>query len=279
MIELVLHPTLLAQLNEVEQLEIAMHKAVIARLQSLGRTAEFLDIDGGTLFYCGPQSFLTQGLGIGSQPSIEHEAEVLNSIEAFYAKFQEPVNLEVGLHCRIPFLQELATRGYVPIETSNVLVLDLENYTSDSTNSELIISSLDTNSQDVEKEYTAIIQGFGLVVDDENLDFQSVFYSSENHFSFSVNYQDQTIGGGSVFLHQDLAYLAGASVLSNFRGLGAHKQLLDHRLAFAKERGIKKVYVVTPVASASEYNMYKLGFRLLGSRVKWTKNNYSDLLN
>lgn len=60
MIELVLHSALLAQLTKVEQLEIAMHKAVIARLQSLGRTAEFFDIDGGTLFYCGQQSFLTQ---------------------------------------------------------------------------------------------------------------------------------------------------------------------------------------------------------------------------
>lgn len=272
MIELVLHPVLQAQLNEVEQLEIAMHKAVIARLQSLGRAAEFQDIDGGTLFYCGPQSFLTQGIGIGAQPSFEREDEVINNIEAFYSQFQEPTNLEVGLHCRIPFLQELAKRGYSPIETSNVLVLDLEGYEEQQTNSELIISTLDTNSQDVEKEYSAIIQGFGLPVDTENLDFQSVFYNSENHFAFTVTNQEQTIGGGSVFLRQDLAYLAGASVLSNFRGLGAHKQLLHHRLAFAKERGIKKVYVVTPVASASEYNMYKLGFRLLGSRVKWTKN-------
>ena len=49
MIELVLHLTLQAQLTEVEQLEIAMHKSVITRLQSLGRTAEYLDFDGGTL--------------------------------------------------------------------------------------------------------------------------------------------------------------------------------------------------------------------------------------
>ena len=271
MIEIVLHPTLQAQLTEVEQLEIAMHKAVIARLQSLRRTAEYLDFDGGTLFYCGPQSFLTQGIGIGALPTIESEADLLKTIESFYAQFQELTNLEIGLHCRIPFLQELAKSGYTPVETSNVLMLDLEDYNPKTTNSELIISPLDANSQDVEKEYSAIIQGFGLIVDDENLDFQSVFYTSENHFAFVVNHQDQTIGGGSIFLHQDLAYLAGASVLSNFRGLGAHKQLLDHRLAFAKERGIKKVYVVTPVASASEYNMYKLGFRLLGARVKWCK--------
>ena len=117
MIELVLHPTLQAQLSEVEQLEIAMHKAVVARLQSLRRTAEYLDFDGGTLFYCGPQSFLTQGIGIRALPTIENEADVPKTIEAFYAQIQEPVNLEVGLHCRIPFLQELATRGYVPIET------------------------------------------------------------------------------------------------------------------------------------------------------------------
>jgi hypothetical protein len=272
MIELVLHPTLLAQLTEVEQLEIAMHKAVIARLQSLGRAAAFQDIDGGTLFYCGPQSFLTQGIGIGAQPSLEREDELINNIESFYAQFQEPTNLEVGLHCRIPFLQELARRGYSPIETSNVLVLDLEDYNPLPTNSELLISPLDTNSQDVEKEYSAIIQGFGLQVDSENLDFQSVFYTCENHFAFNVTHKEQVIGGGSIFLHQDFAYLAGASVLANFRGLGAHKQLLHHRLAFAKERGIKKVYVVTPVASASEFNMYKLDFRLLGARVKWTKN-------
>ncbi len=272
MIELVLHSALLAQLTEVEQLEIAMHKAVIARLQSLGRTAEFFDIDGGTLFYCGQQSFLTQGIGIGAQPSLEREDELINNIEAFYAQFQEPTNLEVGLHCRIPFLQELARRGYSPIETSNVLVLDLAEYEEQQINSELIISPLDTNSQDVEKEYATIIQGFGLPVDAENLDFQSVFYTCENHFAFTVTHKEEVIGGGSIFLHKNLAYLAGASILTNFRGLGAHKQLLHHRLAFVKERGIKKVYVVTPVASASEYNMYKLGFRLLGARVKWTKN-------
>ena len=271
MIELVLHPTLLAKLTEVEQLEIAMHKAVIARLQSLGRTAAFQEVDGGTLFYCGPQSFLTQGIGIGSQPTFEREEELINDIEAFYTQFQEPTNLEVGLHCRIPFLQELANRGYTPIETSNVLVLDLEGYKEQQTNSELIISQIDSNSQDVEREYAAIIQGFGLPVDSENLDFQSVFYTSENHFAFTITHLKQTIGGGSIFLHQDLAYLAGASVIANFRGLGAHKELLHHRLAFAKERGIKKVYVITPVASASEYNMYKLGFRLLGARVKWYK--------
>jgi GNAT superfamily N-acetyltransferase len=272
MIELVLHPALQAQLTEVELLEIAMHKSVITRLQSLGFAADYQDSDGGTLFYCGQDSFLTQGIGIGAQETTASESEILNGIEAFYLKFQEPVNLEVGLHARIPFLQELARRGYVPVETSNVLFLYLENYEPNQLDiANLEITQIDGNIAGASKEYEVILQGFGLEVDAGNLEFQSTLYNSDNHYSFAIKNEERTIGGGSVFLHQDMAYLAGASVLTEFRGFGAHKQLLNHRLTFAKEMGMKKVYVITPVASASEYNMYKLGFKLLGARVKWSK--------
>jgi predicted acetyltransferase len=74
-----------------------------------------------------------------------------------------------------------------------------------------------------------------------------------------------------LFIHDEVAMLAGASTIPEGRNNGAQNALLDSRLRFAAEKGCTLAAMATLPGSQSQKNAQKNGFQIAYTRTKWRK--------
>jgi predicted acetyltransferase len=72
-----------------------------------------------------------------------------------------------------------------------------------------------------------------------------------------------------MFVHEDVAVLAGASTIPEARNRGAQNALLSARLRFASENGCKLAMMGASPGSQSQKNAQKNGFNIAYTRIKW----------
>lgn len=89
------------------------------------------------------------------------------------------------------------------------------------------------------------------------------------HFLFAL-VNGEIAGMGALYLHERVGYLAGASTLPAYRGLGCQTALLRERMRLAAEAGCDLLIGNAAVGSVSQRNMEKAGLRLAYTRVLWT---------
>lgn len=271
MIELVLHPQLLSRLRAIDRLEIELHRATRKCLATQGQVTAEKELDGGSAFYMGPGHFFTQVLGMGypNDRPVDEKA-LLDQLEAFFAAWNEPTYIELNLAARLDLFAELARRHYEPIEQSYILWAEIERLSLDYTQpKDWAIRPYAGENSDSEAVLAAIIEGFGLPVNEANQQFQRTYYQAAGMRVWGAYCQGIPAGGGSLYCSGEWAYLSGASITAAYRGQGAHKALILERLAQARQQGARYACVVTPTASVSQYNMEQLGFRVLGARTKY----------
>ena len=76
----------------------------------------------------------------------------------------------------------------------------------------------------------------------------------------------EVAGGASLYLHDGIALLCGASTLPAHRRRGVQAALLHARLAHARAAGCELAAVTTQPGSKSQQNVQRLGFELIYSR-------------
>jgi hypothetical protein len=95
--------------------------------------------------------------------------------------------------------------------------------------------------------------------------------AAEGHCIFASWLGGRMIGGGSLFIHEGVAMLNGASTLAAFRRRGAHSAVHFARLACAFEDGCDLARVVTQPGSTSQRNAERRGFRVAYTRIALTR--------
>lgn len=203
-------------------------------------------------------------------------SEELDRIEDFFFSRNSRVQVVVCPLSHPSLLEELAKRGYTVAEMENVLALPLVAKS---------ITPLPTCEVDVRpvqpgeaREWAqAVARGFteqpefipagsDLKLDKTFIRLLMAGEAAKGYSSFAACLGGSVIGGGSLFIHEGVALLNGASTLAAFRRRGAHSALHFARLTHALDAGCNLARVVTQPGSISQRNAERCGFRVVYTR-------------
>lgn len=228
-------------------------------------------IAGTMAMFAGVGSPITQTfcLGIHDKPSDRD----MDALERFFTSRGSQVFHEVSPHAGADVLAMLTTRGYKPIEISNVLYQEIQGVQGARGAGAQGAQGALTVRQ-VEK-HEAVIYG-GLAVRGwsempEVIPFIHGFALSSVEVAacFVAEHDGELIANAALFMHGGVALLAGASTVPEGRRKGAQQALLAARLRTAAAAGCDLAMVVTAAGSASQRNAERNGFRVAYTRTKW----------
>jgi Acetyltransferase (GNAT) family len=260
----------LAQRIELSEAKAAASAAESMEKSESGRAA-LARIAGGYAVYCGPQSPVTQAIGLGLDGPVS-ETE-FGRLEHFYRSRHEGVRIEACPLADISLFEHIGSRGYRVTEFSNVMVRRLQGGEDFSFFGQGITVDLVTPDQ-IDPWYLTVAQGFseGAPVSQEILDVMRVFAMAPENECYLARVDGRIAGGATLSLRDGVAGLFGASTLTMFRGRGVHTALLNARLARATTAGCDIAACLAQPGSSSQRNLLRKGFQVLYTRVKFEKD-------
>jgi hypothetical protein len=222
-------------------------------------------IAGTLVMFAGVGSPITQTfcLGIHERPG-ERD---FDAIERFFRSRGSAVFHEVSPHAGIDVCAALASRGYKPVELSNVMYQPIDASSDLDVNPNLRIRTVDL----AEADWYATVAARGWSEMPEVLPFIQGFARSSVEVAtcFLAELDGEAIATAALFMHEGVALLAGASTVPEGRRNGAQLALLDARLRLAVSRGCDLAMMVAAPGSASQRNAERNGFRVAYTRTKW----------
>lgn len=231
--------------------------------------AEWTEVGGVYAMFDGPASPITQTFGLGLfEPFLAAE---FDRIEEFFEQRGAPTFHEVCSFVAPETFSLLGARGYSPIEASTVLIRPLS-ATSPAEAGGITVRSIDAAETALwsrvaadgwsseSPEIRPFLEEIGVVV-----------ARARGVTCFIAEREGEPIATAALNVHNGVALLAGAATIPSARRLGAQRELLRARLAFAAARGIELAMVVTQPGSASQRNAERQGFRPVYTRAKWQR--------
>lgn len=222
-------------------------------------------IAGTLVMFAGVGSPITQTfcLGIHQRPG----ARDFDAIERFFSSRGSAVFHEVSPHAGADLYTTLASRGYKPIELSNVMYQPIDASPDLSVNPTLRVRVVEK----AEADWYGTVAARGWSEMPEVLPFIHGFARSSVEVAtcFVAELDGQAIATAALFMHERVALLAGASTVPEGRRNGAQLALLDARLRLAVARGCDLAMMVAAPGSASQRNAERNGFRVAYTRTKW----------
>ena len=231
-----------------------------------------LAVAGGLAGFAGVGSPLTQAFGLGLNGQVTDDD--LQLLEEFFLSQGASVNIEACPLADPSFFALLNTRGYQPIEFSNVLVRELtveDTHLPDSVNSKVRVRIPEAFEADAVT--LTVTKSFfeGGQFTPEILDAFTGLFSAVGSSCFVAEIGEAMAGGATVGLFGGVATLGGAGTLPEYRNRGVQRALIDARLAFAVENGCDLAMVATSPGSGSQRNVERVGFRVVYTRTKFFK--------
>jgi len=232
-------------------------------------------IAGGYAVYCGPQSPVTQAIGLGLDGPISDTE--FNLLEHFYRSRNEAVRLEACPMADASLFEHLGERCYRVTEFSNVMARRLNGSEDFSFFGQGITVDLVQPGQ-IDPWYLTVAQGFseGAPVSQEILDVMKVFAMAPENECYLARVDGRIAGGATLSLRDGVAGLFGASTLLPFRNRGVQTALLNARLARATRAGCDIAACLAQPGSSSQRNIVRKGFQVLYTRVKFEKEWESE---
>lgn len=202
--------------------------------------------------------------------------EEFDAIEDFYFSRNSRAQVVVCPLAHPSLLEGLSKREYTVSEMENVLAmpLDAESVASASA-SKVAVRPVEqgesrewaeTVARGFVEEPEFVPAGSDLKLDETLIRLLMAGEAAEGYFNFASCLGGRMIGGGSVFIHEGVAMLNGASTIAAFRRRGAHSALHFARLAHALTAGCNLARVVTQPGSTSQRNAESRGFRVVYTR-------------
>ena len=226
-----------------------------------------LPVAGRYAMYAGPDSPLTQAIGLGMNGPVA--AADLDQMEEFYRARSTAVHVEL---CPLadPSLPALfAERGYRVEEYSNVLARPLRSNELDAPVQTEVSVRLPLQE---EAELWARTVAAGFADDDalppSLLPLFLTFFDMPTTTCFLASLHGQPAGGGVVAVYEGVAALFATSTRPEFRNRGVQTALLRARLAFAVGAECDVAMVITEPGSTSQRNAERQGFRVMYTRSK-----------
>lgn len=226
----------------------------------------------GTLaMFAGVGSPITQTfcLGMHARP----EERDFEALERFFTSRGSAVFHEVSPHAGVDVLATLARRGYRPIEVSNVMyrqILGAEGAAGASGAGAAGAIHV-RRVEPAEADWYAGLAARGWNEMPEVQPFITGFARSSVDCAtcFVAELDGQAVATAALFMHEDVALLAGASTVPEGRRKGAQNALLDIRLQVAASHGCELAMMVATPGSDSQRNAERHGFRVAYTRTKW----------
>ena len=234
----------------------------------------WIEIAGTYAMFDGIDSPCTQTFGLGlTQPLQTNDIE---SLEAFFYARGATVYHEICPMVDESVISLLNRRGYRPLEFSNVLYrsivgdLDLLPWEDGS----ILARPLESDEHLLWAEVAA--KGWSDVAPDLFEYLQKLAQINPHRANGRccvAELNGLPIAAGFLNMGNGVALLAGASTIPRFRGQGAQRALLQHRLEFAREQGCDLAVMVAHPGSASQRNAERQGFKVAYTRIKFQLNN------
>src|SRR5690348_8909819 len=210
----------------------------------------------------------------------------IDAIEDFFFPRNSRAQVVVCPLAHPSLLGELSKRGYTVAEMENVLAMPLDATSVASVPaSEVAVRPVDPSER---REWAeAVARGFveqpefmpagsELKLDDAFIRLLRGGEAAEGYFNFASCFGGRIVGGGTLFIHEGVAMLNGASTLAAFRRRGAHSALHFARLAHALRAGCNLARVVTQPGSTSQRNAERRGFRVVYTRAALVRKPRSE---
>lgn len=266
------NPSLSLELaREIELAEALAAVGCVEGLQAGGGNsgAAVAEVAGGYAVYCGPNSPLTQAVGLGLSGPVSKEE--FDRLEQFYFSRGEPVRVETCPLADATLIEHYRESGYHVSEFSNVMVRPVAGAIADSGAQGISIQKAAANEIDL---WTlTVAQGFAehFPVTQELLDVMRMFASGKSAECYLARINGRVAGGATLAVRGRIAGLFGASTLPAFRGRGVQTALLHTRMRRAAEQGCELAMSLARPGSASQRNITRQGFHTLYTRVKFEK--------
>ncbi len=229
--------------------------------------AEWMSHAGAYVVFDGVDSPVTQTFGVGIFEELTSAA--LDVIEKFFRDRGAPVFHEVSPFAGVAALGMLCSRGYRPIEISNVMCRDVENPAVDLPNN-IRVRVTTANEAQLWSEVSA--RGWSHE-HPELKDFLqrmgAISHARRDGPCFLAELDGQPGAAGSLCLHEGVALFSGAATVPEMRRRGLQGALLQERMRYAHEHGCDLAMMVAQAGSESQRNAERKGFRVAYTRIKW----------
>jgi GNAT superfamily N-acetyltransferase len=258
--------------------------AVSARALHPDRATLAVPISGGVAVYAGPSSPTNKVIGLGFDGPID--ASALEEVEARWRERSEPVRIELAVLADSTIPPALSERGYHLHGFENVLGRRLDDTAHPQSPSNVTVEVLKDEDSDtwIDIAVTAFLNldGTGSVADDalpreETERVLREFVAVPGFARYLARVDGRPAGEAAMRIDGDLAQVAGAGTLPEFRGRGVQKALLARRLADARAAGCDLAVVTTAPGTRSQDNVMRRGFVLLYTRAilvkRWDATN------
>ncbi|PWU00282.1 MAG: hypothetical protein C5B51_25480 [Terriglobia bacterium] len=239
-------------------------EAANARGCQLGQPGTaILEAGGGVAVFAGPDSPLTQVIGIGLNGPVSPPE--LDRIEAFFRSRGAPVTVELCPLADAGLLQALSERPYRITEFNNVLARPLT-AAADSPNTAVRPAAAG------EGDFWSRTVGEGFFEKPElteaEMDVGRAIFAMPGalcYLAFSA--EGEAAGGAAMTVHDGLALLFADSTLSRFRRRGLHRALIAARLDAARAAACDFAAASAFPGSASQRNYERLDFQVVYTKI------------
>jgi GNAT superfamily N-acetyltransferase len=264
----------LARRIENAEARAAIETAELLDLQREGTSAAVEHIAGGSAIYCGPDSPVTQAVGLGLNGPVTDAG--MDRLENFYRTRSETVRVETCPLADASLFEQYRKRAYYVTEFSNVFAAGLKDLAPQmfqaQTPSGTTIEKISADQLDV---WTlTVAEGFAehFPVTKEMLNIMKLFAQGPHTECYLAVVDGKPVAGATLAMRDGVAGLFGASTLPAFRKRGLQTALLQYRLRRAHDAGCDLAVSLAHPGSASERNIARHGLQTLYTRVKFERD-------
>ena len=220
--------------------------------------AAFLDVGGGCAIFVGPDSPLTQAVGLGLNGPVT--AADIDSVEAFFRSRDAGVSIDLCPLADLGLLEILSSRGYRATEFNNVLVKRMAG-------AQIVLAPRIRRALPGECDLWAHTVGRGFFdqgdLTTEEMDVGRAIFAMPGALCYlAVSAAGEPAGGGALAVRDGLATLFADSTIAAFRRQGYHRELIAARLNEAIALGCDTAMAATLPGSTSQRNYERLGFEV-----------------
>jgi GNAT superfamily N-acetyltransferase len=264
----------LARRIENAEARAAIETAELLDLQREGTSAAVEHIAGGSAIYCGPDSPVTQAVGLGLNGPVTDAG--MDRLENFYRTRSETVRVETCPLADASLFEQYRKRAYYVTEFSNVFAAGLKDLAPQMFQAQMpsgtTIEKISADQLDV---WTlTVAEGFAehFPVTKEMLNIMKLFAQGPHTECYLAVVDGKPVAGATLAMRDGVAGLFGASTLPVFRKRGLQTALLQYRLRRAHDAGCDLAVSLAHPGSASERNIARHGLQTLYTRVKFERD-------
>ena len=256
------------------ELELAEASAAVRCVESAksGESVQRFAVEpiaGGFAVYCGPDSPVTQAVGLGLHGPVGDEE--FDRLESFYFSRRETVRVETCPMADATLINHYKQRGYHVSEFSNMMVRSASEDAKEGLPPGVEVRIAANDQLDSWAE--TVSEGFveGRPRSPEIVSIMRTFAQVAGTECYLASIDGRVAGGATLAVRGRIAGLFGASTLPEFRKRGVQTALLRWRLRRASELGCALAMSIALPGSISQRNMSRVGFQSLYTRVKFER--------